>query len=93
MHFTFHRTKAYITAVEDKESDRWHLDTLPLQADDWLGCLLEDGPFLLGWNCVEMNQVSERVSVRGVWGDLEGGVEEVAQVERDCVGTYVGQTR
>lgn len=35
MYFTFHRMKANITAVVDSESDRWDLDTLPLQAGDW----------------------------------------------------------
>lgn len=81
-----------VTAVVDRESDHkvLTLDNLPLQGGGWLGFQLEDGLFLLGWNCVEMNRGSERVSGQGV---VEGVVGEAVPVERGCGGICVGQTR
>lgn len=77
----------------DSESDRWDLDILPPRAGGWLGCLLVDGPFLWGRNCVETTRVSEPVSGWGEGGDLEGGVAAAEPAERDCEDTCAGQTR
>lgn len=62
--------QAVVTAVMDSESDHKGLDNLALQGGGWSGFQLEDGLFLLGWNCVEMSQGSEQVSGQGVGEDL-----------------------